>query len=1779
MTKQIIFVDSSVQDYQSLVQSAEGGKVVILDDKSSKIAQITQSLAGESDIEALHIISHGNEGSITLGTEVLDESAIETFRDRLKQWGKALTKTGDILLYGCNVAAGEVGKKFVKKLSEITGAAVAASNNLTGAAALGGDWSLEVRFGEIETQPLNFANYGYTLPATITNVTSTAPNGNYVAGQTIPITVTFSEPVNVSFAPGFPGFNLNSGGVAIYASGAGTNTLLFNYTITGGQVAANLDYSSTSLNGTITTASDNSPATLTLPVTGGALDSLGDNKAFVIADAVPPTITSVTAPAAATYKLGDTLDFVATFSEPVTVTAGATLPITLDSGGVTAVLVGSGALSATQTFRYTVVAPNLDTAGGIAVGTALTGTITDGAANAVANPTFTAPVTPTVNVDGVVPTITSVTGPITPGTGTPTTTYLAGNVLDFTATFLEPVTIIGGANLPITLDTGGTVNATLTSGGASSATHTFGYTVVAGNADTNGIGVGTALTLPTGATVKDAAGNDATLTFTPPATPTINVDAVVPTVTSIVRKTPTTESIPGTTTAVTYTVTFSEQVSGLDPADFTVTSVGGVTNTGVVVSAPTASNSVDVTVNGIAGGDGTIRLDLAAAPTALVDNAGNAVATPFNTGDTYTRDATPPILQSVTSTTATGSYSNLAAAPDINVTLTFSEPVTSTSAITVALNNGGTVTIPAFATAAASVSGTYTPPDGATPGVAGAGDIPLLDLFATTPINLVGGLATLTDAAGNAITSLTPTTVSLAANNITVDTKEPTLTLTTAAVAPVTGLFSVTATFDETVGTTFDDTDVTLGNGSISNFVPSATTPGLYTFDVTPTNDGPVTIDVAASKATDAALNPNTAAQLLVNANVPPKVTSISSTSPDGSYGTGKVIPITVTFTEPVVVTGSPTIALNSGGTATYRTVGGGSGTNTLTFDYTVAAGQTIADLDYSAIAALTLNGGTINDATVTTSAAILDLPALGAANSLGVNKNLVIDTTPPNVTINQASSQVDPTSNTLINYTVVFDQEVTGFDATDITFTGITGAAATVTGDGTGQNYNVAVTGLTQPGALTATIAANAANDLAGNGNTVSTSTDNSVTFNPVTPYVTAINKLDPDPTAATTVNYQVTFNESVTGVDAADFTLVTNGVTGATIGAITGSGTTYNVPVNTGTLDGTVQLDLVDNNSILNALNAPLGGAAPNDGNFKGQVYTVGKNSAPVVAVAINDQSATIDTGFTFTIPTGTFTDPNNDPLTYTATLEGGTPLPTWLTFDAATGIFSGTPATANIGNLKVNVAASDGQAFTTNTFLLTVSDKLNTPPVVAVALNDTSATINTAFSFTVPTTTFTDAENDPLTYTATLEDGTALPGWLTFDATTGVFSGTPAAANVGNLKVKLTANDGKASTGNTFILTVSDQLNTPPVVASATIDKSTTSGAVFSFTVPAGTFTDAENDPLTYTATQENGTALPTWLAFDAATQTFSGTPAAANVGNLKVKLTANDGKASTSDFFQLVVNAAPTPPQTPGQGSSPTPLPIPTPAPSPGPSPTPTPARTLVINTPPISLIGRGEPTGFPQNQVVDGQYLLTDGDDTSIPSSAFGKPIFALSGNDNLTGSSGNDTILGNQGADIINGADGNDSLFGGKESDQLSGGNGNDFLSGNNDNDTLTGGAGNDLLRGGKENDVLLGGDGDDELWGDRGFDALTGGGGRDTFVLQYTDTNPSQADVITDFNSSEDKIRLVGFSFSQLTFESVNVVLDGATALASTAIKSGNDYLGVVYNVNQSALNSGSFL
>ena len=101
-----------------------------------------------------------------------------------------------------------------------------------------------------------------------------------------------------------------------------------------------------------------------------------------------------------------------------------------------------------------------------------------------------------------------------------------------------------------------------------------------------------------------------------------------------------------------------------------------------------------------------------------------------------------------------------------------------------------------------------------------------------------------------------------------------------------------------------------------------------------------------------------------------------------------------------------------------------------------------------------------------------------------------------------------------------------------------------------------------------------------------------------------------------------------------------------------------------------------------------------------------------------------------------------------------------------------------------------------------------------------------------------------------------------------------------------------------------------NTAPTVANAIPDQAATVGTSFSYQFPLSTFADAEGDALTYTATKADGNDLPTWLGFTGSTRTFAGTPQAADVETLAVKVTASDGTDSVSDEFNIVVVAGTT-----------------------------------------------------------------------------------------------------------------------------------------------------------------------------------------------------------------------------------------------------------------------------
>ena len=135
---------------------------------------------------------------------------------------------------------------------------------------------------------------------------------------------------------------------------------------------------------------------------------------------------------------------------------------------------------------------------------------------------------------------------------------------------------------------------------------------------------------------------------------------------------------------------------------------------------------------------------------------------------------------------------------------------------------------------------------------------------------------------------------------------------------------------------------------------------------------------------------------LIVDTTVP-TVTGVTSTTSNGSYKQGQTIAITIGFSEVVNVTGTPQLTLETGGSDAVVNYSSGTGSNTLTFNYTIGAGHTSSDLDYKATSSLALNGGTIKDAAL--NAATLTLASPGASNSLGDNKALIVDAIVPTVT------------------------------------------------------------------------------------------------------------------------------------------------------------------------------------------------------------------------------------------------------------------------------------------------------------------------------------------------------------------------------------------------------------------------------------------------------------------------------------------------------------------------------------------------------------------------------------------------------------------------------------------------------------------------------------------------------------------------------------------------------------------------------------------------------------
>ncbi|MEL4431905.1 beta strand repeat-containing protein, partial [Shewanella mangrovisoli] len=598
----------------------------------------------------------------------------------------------------------------------------------------------EIRITDPISQPLYIGidNVGFanavspdSTPPTVDSVNSSTANGTYKVGDVISVQVNFSENVNVT---GTPQLTLETGSTdrtINYTSGTGTSTLNFNYTVQAGDTSADLDYVATTsltLNGgTIMDAASNN-ATLTL-ASPGAAGSLGANKALVI-DGVVPTVTSVNSSTAnGTYKVGDNISIQVNFSEVVNVTG--TPQLTLETGTTDRTInYASGSGSSTLTFSYTIQSGDNSSDLDYVATTSLSlngGTIQDAAGN---NATLTLASPGAANslgankalvVDGVVPTVSSV------NSTTPDGAYKAGDVISIQVNFSESVTVNTGGGTPqLTLETGATDRAVSYASGSGSSQLTFSYTIQVGDNSPDLNYVGTNSLASNGGTIRDAAGNDATLTLATPgaanslgANKALVVDGVAPNVTSIAP----TGSPAANAASMDFAVAFDESVNNISTDDFTLVTTGTASGSIASVSA-TSGTSINVTVNSITG-TGTLKLNLNGS-TDITDAAGNGIAA-YSSGTTHSADRDAP---------AAPSTPDLDAASDTGASNT--DNITSDNTPTFT----GTAEANATVTVISSISGTL-----GTTTVDGSGN------WSYTASAMVNGIhnitATATDAANN----------------------------------------------------------------------------------------------------------------------------------------------------------------------------------------------------------------------------------------------------------------------------------------------------------------------------------------------------------------------------------------------------------------------------------------------------------------------------------------------------------------------------------------------------------------------------------------------------------------------------------------------------------------------------------------------------------------------------------------------------------------------------------------------------------------------------------------------------------------------------------------------------------------------------------------------------------------------------------------------------------------------------------------------------------------------
>ena len=318
--------------------------------------------------------------------------------------------------------------------------------------------------------------------------------------------------------------------------------------------------------------------------------------------------------------------------------------------------------------------------------------------------------------------------------------------------------------------------------------------------------------------------------------------------------------------------------------------------------------------------------------------------------------------------------------------------------------------------------------------------------------------------------------------------------------------------------------------------------------------------------------------------------------------------------------------------------------------------------------------------------------------------------------------------------------------------------------------------------------------------------------------------------------------------------------------------------------------------------------------DGTFEKSIILSTGNLAPVASTPIGDKAVTIGSLFSLSVAT-TFTDPNpGDTFTLNASLSNGNPLPSWLSFNPATGLFSGTPSSSDAGTQLILLRATDrAGAFSTTNFNLTVNGTVSNQAPTNLSLSSTSIAENLPANSVVGTFTTTDP-NPGDTFTYSLVAGIGSTHNAAFKIVGNTLRTTQAFdfEAQSTYSVRVRTDDGKGGVLERVLAVNVQDGNDAPIVATPLTNRTATVSKAFRYVVPTNTFFDqdvaanSDLDWLTLSATLSDSRPLPSWLRFNANTGTFSGTPKSGHVGNLNIVVKATDVLgASVSSSFILSV----------------------------------------------------------------------------------------------------------------------------------------------------------------------------------------------------------------------------------------------------------------------------------